>query len=152
VLELQNSDIKVIDAAMKYGYYSPDAFTRAFQSQHGTTPTEMRVTNQTLKVYPQIYGEWFPSSGYEQTEGPTVQVGPEIQAGLEKQPMTEEVEVDKAAIGYGIQMRCLMNLHNSSERSDELCFVAKGFQRQANPCFSCLDYKLLCDGMLNYLY
>ncbi len=219
--ELQNSTIKVIDVAMKYGYHSPDAFTRAFQSQHGITPTEMRITNQSLKVYPpmtfrlsigggepmkfrienktafqvigltnrvipvdigehqgveqlwestdydthaelkslnnvepfgilhvdvgegvgrgkesydyyfsvastescpdkftrlfvpamtwvvidvkipwgpekwqQIYGEWFPSSGYEQVEGPTIQVGPEIQVGLKKQIMTEEVDVE----------------------------------------------------------
>ncbi|MFF2092213.1 helix-turn-helix domain-containing protein [Paenibacillus sp. NPDC058174] len=51
-LELQNSTMKVIDVAVKYGYHSPDAFTRAFQSQHGMTPTEMRATNQSLKVYP----------------------------------------------------------------------------------------------------
>ncbi|MFC4810125.1 AraC family transcriptional regulator [Paenibacillus sp. GCM10023250] len=51
-LELQNSPVKVIDVAMKYGYYSPDAFTRAFQVQHGVTPTELRISNQSLKVYP----------------------------------------------------------------------------------------------------
>jgi len=220
-LELQNSSVKVIDAAMKYGYHSPDAFTRAFQTQHGVTPTELRISNQSLKVYPpmtfrlsvgggepmkfrienkeafqvigipnrvtpidvgehpgveqvwrstdhdtyaelkslnnmepfgilhvnvgerigrrkadydyylavastescperfsrlfipamawvvidvkvpwgpekwkQIYGEWFPSSGYEQVEGPTIQVGPEIRIGVEKQIFTKEVEVE----------------------------------------------------------
>lgn len=30
-----------------------------------------------------IYGEWFPSSGYEQVEGPMIQVGPEIKVGRE---------------------------------------------------------------------
>lgn len=211
-LELQNSSVKVIDVAMKYGYHSPDAFTRAFQTQHGVTPTELRISNRSLKVYPpmtfrlsigggepmkfrienkeafqvigitnrvtpidvgehpgveqvwgstdhdtyaelkslnnvepfgilhvnagegvgarnadydyylsvastescpdrfsrlfipamtwvvidvkvpwepekwkQIYGEWFPSSGYEQVKGPTIQVGPEIRIGVEKQ-------------------------------------------------------------------
>ncbi|WP_337104108.1 AraC family transcriptional regulator [Paenibacillus sp. YIM B09110] len=222
-LELQSSTVKVIDIAIKYGYHSPDSFTRAFQSQHGITPTEMRVTNQSLKVYPpmtfrlsiggsepmkfrienkeafqvigitnrvtpvdmgehpgvehvwrstdhdtyaelkslnnvepygilhvdrgdgsglvkgeydyylsvastkpcpdkftrldvpsmtwvvidvkvpwgpekwqQIYGEWFPSSGYEQIEGPRIQIGPEIAIGIENQVkvMTEEVEVE----------------------------------------------------------
>ncbi|WP_237566553.1 GyrI-like domain-containing protein [Paenibacillus sp. EZ-K15] len=39
-----------------------------------------------------IYGEWFPSSGYEQVEGPVIQVGPKIEAGLEKQLLTEEKE------------------------------------------------------------
>lgn len=51
-LELQSSHVKVIDIAVKYGYQSPDAFTRAFQNQHGITPTEMRITNLSLKVYP----------------------------------------------------------------------------------------------------
>ncbi|GGD61819.1 AraC family transcriptional regulator [Paenibacillus nasutitermitis] len=219
-LELQNSSVKVIDVAMKYGYHSPDAFTRAFQAHHEVTPTELRMSSQSLKLYSpmtfrlsirggepmkfrienkeafqvigisnrvtpiemgehpgveqvwrstnhdtyaelkslnnvepigilhvnvgeavgprktdfdyylsvastescpdkftrlsvpamtwavidikvpwepekwkQIYGEWFPSSGYEQVEGPVIQLGPEIQIGVEKQSYTEEVEV-----------------------------------------------------------
>ncbi|WP_307468978.1 GyrI-like domain-containing protein [Paenibacillus harenae] len=41
-----------------------------------------------------IYGEWFPSSGYEQVVGPMIQVGPEIEIGLEKQLLSEEKEVE----------------------------------------------------------
>ena len=37
-LELQTSDIKVIDLAMKYGYESPEAFSRAFKKLHGVMP------------------------------------------------------------------------------------------------------------------
>ncbi|MCM3633393.1 AraC family transcriptional regulator [Paenibacillus camelliae] len=218
-MNLQDSTIKVIDVAIKYGYNSPDAFTRAFQSLHGMTPTEARSNTSPLKAYPpmtfrlsiggsdpmkfrivkkesfqvvgiknkvtaikdgehpgveqvwlstsdetynqlkslsnqdpsgilhvdvgdvgrgnpeydyymgvatkepcpvgfttllvpeltwvvfevkvpwspdkwkQIYGEWFPSSGYEQVEGPKIQVGPEIQVG-QKQVFTEEKEVE----------------------------------------------------------
>ena len=36
--DLQNTDAKVIDIALKYGYDSPTAFTRAFQNMHGITP------------------------------------------------------------------------------------------------------------------
>ncbi|MFQ3544670.1 AraC family transcriptional regulator [Halobacillus rhizosphaerae] len=50
--ELQNSNIKVIDAAMKYGYHSPDSFTRAFHNLHGITPSEARTNGQQLKAYP----------------------------------------------------------------------------------------------------
>lgn len=50
--ELINSNIKIIDAAVKYGYSSPDSFTRAFQSLHGITPTEARNNGQQLKAYP----------------------------------------------------------------------------------------------------
>lgn len=37
--ELLASDMKVIDAAMKYGYDSPDSFYRAFQRFHGVSPS-----------------------------------------------------------------------------------------------------------------
>ncbi|WP_050180622.1 AraC family transcriptional regulator [Domibacillus robiginosus] len=50
--ELTNSNIKVIDVAMKYGYSSPDSFTRAFQHLHGVTPSEARHDGQQLKAYP----------------------------------------------------------------------------------------------------
>jgi AraC family transcriptional regulator len=53
-LELQNSDIKVINLAMKYGYDSPVSFSRAFQQLHGVTPTEARADGVTLKAYPKM--------------------------------------------------------------------------------------------------
>lgn len=52
--ELQNSNIKVIDLALKYGYDSPEAFTRAFQNLHGTTPTTARNVGTKLKAYSRI--------------------------------------------------------------------------------------------------
>ncbi|WP_404331792.1 GyrI-like domain-containing protein [Mesobacillus maritimus] len=52
--ELQNSDIKIIDVAVKYGYNSPDAFTRAFQSLHGVNPSEARHTGRPLKAFPRM--------------------------------------------------------------------------------------------------
>ncbi|MFS0576184.1 AraC family transcriptional regulator [Sporosarcina sp. 179-K 3D1 HS] len=50
--ELTNSGIKIIDVAIKYGYHSPDSFTRAFQNIHGITPSEARNNGQQLKAYP----------------------------------------------------------------------------------------------------
>lgn len=52
--ELNNSNIKVIDVAIKYGYSSPDSFTRAFQGLHGITPSEARSNGQALKAYPRM--------------------------------------------------------------------------------------------------
>ncbi|EJS60631.1 AraC family transcriptional regulator [Bacillus cereus] len=49
--ELKDSDAKVIDVAIKYGYNSPDSFTRAFQNLHGITPSEARSTSRSLKAY-----------------------------------------------------------------------------------------------------
>lgn len=54
VHELQNPNTKVIDIALKYGYESPDAFTRAFQKLHGMTPSAAREPGVILKAYPRI--------------------------------------------------------------------------------------------------
>ena len=52
--ELQTSDIKVMDVGLKYGYKSPTAFNRAFQSVHGVSPTVARVQGTLLNAYPPI--------------------------------------------------------------------------------------------------
>ncbi|TYR81342.1 AraC family transcriptional regulator [Priestia megaterium] len=52
--ELKDHNVKVIDVAMKYGYNSPDSFTRAFQHLHGITPSEARNNGHSLKAYPQM--------------------------------------------------------------------------------------------------
>ena len=53
-LELQCGKVKVVDVAMKYGYNSPDAFTRAFVGMHGITPKEASALGVKLKAYPRI--------------------------------------------------------------------------------------------------
>lgn len=50
--ELTNGNIKIIEVAIKYGYSSPDSFTKAFQQVHGITPSEARNNGQQLKAYP----------------------------------------------------------------------------------------------------
>lgn len=52
--ELIKNDIKIIDIAIKYGYSSPDSFTRAFQNLHGITPSEARNNGHSLKAYPRM--------------------------------------------------------------------------------------------------
>ncbi len=52
--ELQKSNTKVIDLAMKYGYESPDSFSRAFQNVHGMMPSIARNAGISLKAYPRI--------------------------------------------------------------------------------------------------
>lgn len=47
--ELSGADIKVIDIAVKYGYDSPDSFTKAFRQFHGITPSQARETGAPLR-------------------------------------------------------------------------------------------------------
>lgn len=53
-IDLNSGSMRVIDIALKYGYSSPDSFTRAFQILHGVTPSEARKKGQSLKAYPKM--------------------------------------------------------------------------------------------------
>lgn len=52
-VDLQN-DGKVIDVAAKYGYGSPTAFNRAFQSVHGLAPSLVKKAGVPVKSFPPI--------------------------------------------------------------------------------------------------
>lgn len=52
--ELASGGHKVIDVALKYGYESPDGFTKAFAGFHGVTPSEARRTGTKLRSFPKI--------------------------------------------------------------------------------------------------
>lgn len=53
--ELLSSDVKVIDLAIKYGYDSPDSFTKAFTRFHGSTPTDVRRGGAILKSFAPLH-------------------------------------------------------------------------------------------------
>ncbi|MNO68911.1 Transposon Tn10 TetD protein [compost metagenome] len=52
--ELAGTDCKVIDAALKYGYDSPEAFAKAFTRLHGVTPSAAKKRDVKLKAFPRI--------------------------------------------------------------------------------------------------
>lgn len=52
--DLQKSSEKIIDIALKYGYQSPDSFSRAFALMHGITPSKARENGISLKAYPRV--------------------------------------------------------------------------------------------------
>lgn len=52
--ELKNSGASVLDTAIKYGFQSHSAFTRAFKEHHGITPSEAKSENASLNEYPPI--------------------------------------------------------------------------------------------------
>lgn len=53
-VDLQGKDMKIIDVAGKYGYSSPTAFNRAFQSVHGIAPSAVRSGGVAVKSFPAI--------------------------------------------------------------------------------------------------
>ncbi len=52
-IELQSEKAKVIDVALKYGYDSPDSFSKAFRAFHGITPSQARGGG-TLKSFSRL--------------------------------------------------------------------------------------------------
>lgn len=76
--ELQTTDVKIIDLAMKYSYDSPEAFSRAFKKLHGVAPVSAREIGVSLKAYPRmtfhisIKGETEMNYRIEQREAFTV--------------------------------------------------------------------------------
>ncbi|MEO3945805.1 AraC family transcriptional regulator [Gorillibacterium sp. CAU 1737] len=52
--DLQGSEEKVIDVALRYGYESPEAFARAFLNLHGVTPSAARKAGTSLKTFPRL--------------------------------------------------------------------------------------------------
>lgn len=53
--ELHQSDIKVVDLAVKYGYDSLSSFSRAFQVFHGCSPSKSRIGGVITKALPRAY-------------------------------------------------------------------------------------------------
>ena len=52
--ELQRGEQSVLEVALKYGYTSPDSFTRAFKQMHGITPSAVKKGGCLLKSYGKI--------------------------------------------------------------------------------------------------
>ena len=53
-VELLNNDKNIIDIGLKYGYNSPNAFTRAFRNMHGINPSKARSQTVTLSSYNRV--------------------------------------------------------------------------------------------------
>lgn len=62
--DLAATDEKVIDIALKYGYDSPDSFTKAFTRFHGVTPTAARRDGVLLKFFAPLKIRFSLEGGY----------------------------------------------------------------------------------------
>lgn len=49
--ELQSTGISVIEASYKYGYESPESFSKAFSRFHGSTPRQAKHKGATLRLF-----------------------------------------------------------------------------------------------------
>lgn len=52
--ELAVTKVKVLEVALKYGYDTPESFSKAFRKAHGINPSAAREPGTNLKAYPRI--------------------------------------------------------------------------------------------------
>ncbi|AQS06647.1 regulatory protein SoxS [Clostridium beijerinckii] len=62
--DLVSTDEKIIDIALKYGYASPDSFTKAFTRFHGVTPTAVRKDGAMIKSFAPLKIKFLLEGGY----------------------------------------------------------------------------------------
>lgn len=62
--ELAMSNKKVIDIALKYGYDSPDSFTKAFTRFHGVPPSIVQKNREMLKTFAPLKIKLSMEGGY----------------------------------------------------------------------------------------
>ncbi|MCM3782350.1 AraC family transcriptional regulator [Neobacillus mesonae] len=64
-MELQSTHAKVIDIAIKYGYHSPDSFSRSIYNVHGVMPSLAKEKGIQLKAYPPMTFQLIIRGGVE---------------------------------------------------------------------------------------
>ena len=62
--EVLSTDEKIIDIAIKYGYDSPDSFTKAFTRFHGVTPSAVRKKGAMVKSFVALRIKFSLEGGY----------------------------------------------------------------------------------------
>lgn len=62
--ELATDSARVIDIAMKYGYDSPDSFTKAFTRFHGATPSMVQKNSTMIKSFAPLKIKLLLEGGY----------------------------------------------------------------------------------------
>ncbi|MCR3757466.1 AraC family transcriptional regulator [Clostridium felsineum] len=62
--EIVSTDKKIIDIALKYGYSSPDSFTKAFTRFHGVTPNAVRKDGAMIKSFAPLKIKFSLEGGY----------------------------------------------------------------------------------------
>ncbi len=52
--DIMSTDMKIVDIALKYGYETPEAFSKAFKKLHGISPSGARKKGENLKAIPPL--------------------------------------------------------------------------------------------------
>ena len=89
-VDLQGSNEKIIDIGLKYGYSSPTAFNRAFQSIHGVAPSALKNEGVSIKSFPPITFK-FTVKGVEELNY-RIETKPAFRIVGKSYPLNKEIE------------------------------------------------------------
>ena len=89
-VDLQGSNEKIIDISLKYGYSSPTAFNRAFQSIHGVAPSALKNEGVSIKSFPPITFK-FTVKGVEELNY-RIETKPAFRIVGKSYPLNKEIE------------------------------------------------------------
>jgi AraC family transcriptional regulator len=153
-LELQQSDIKIIDLALKYRYDSPVSFARAFQAVHGITPSNARKSNVSLKAFPrmtfQITIRGVREMNYRIVKTPSFQV-----FGLDGViPSNTFSEINFGAVGAIWDKYYKNGGHEKLEKdacNEKLPFYTEMFVEHMCPIHAVSNYKKIDDSNYGYM-
>lgn len=102
--DIQRNNERITDIAIKYGYDSVAAFSRAFNKQHGTTPTSARNEGVILKSYPRLSFQ-FVIQGVDKMEYKIVEKSEFKVIGINRKMITKNNEDWKAISKFWDEFR-----------------------------------------------
>jgi len=150
-LEIRDSKERILDIAVKYGYSSQEALTRAFLSAYGCTPSAYRkkpipiaLTNRQVVFYPEHYHELYDIKQGGMTMSKTCLTEANIR--IEHIPAHKYIGIwDDKADNYGD----FWKYHNC----DEVCGIIESMRNISDPVVGChMAGWYNNDGQRKYFY
>ena len=143
--ELNASNAKVIDIALKYGYESPESFARAFSKFHGITPSKAKKNGSKLKSFSRLSVKITMSGGsvmdYKIVEKEAFEIIEKVEAHRSHNDGTVKALFENATDNTFIFGICYGNNSDNAKTfnysigaiCDENTIVPKGFRKNTIP-------------------
>ena len=115
--ELFITKAKVIDIALKYGYESPESFTKAFTRFHGVNPSEARISNASLIFYNPLIINFNITGGFNMDNNSTISaIKGWFLSGIS--PQKYQLYFDEKVYNTGTKSACMKSIADNYDSID----------------------------------